>query len=247
MHFHDHFSGHASDYSRFRPQYPPALYAWLAEIAPAQDRVWDCATGNGQAALALAEHFAEVWATDASATQIAAAPAHPSIRFRVHPAEASGLDQGAVSLVTVAQALHWFDFEPFFAEAQRVLRPGGVLAAWCYELFAITPAVDAPMFALYQQILSEDWPPERRHVETGYAQVPWPWAELATPAFAMEADWTVEQTLGYLRTWSACRRYIAREGRDPVGQVEGAIREAWGAAKTRRVRWPLRLRASRLT
>lgn len=244
--FRDHFSGHAGDYGRYRPHYPDALFAWLAAQVGPDARAWDCATGNGQAAVALAGHLAHVVATDASATQIAAAVPHPRVEYAVRPASASGLPDRSVSLVTVAQALHWFDFEAFFAEVGRVLAPGGLVAAWCYELFTITPQVDAPMLVLYRDIVGADWPPERRHIEAGYADIPWPWPRLEVPAFAMQAEWSVDQTLGYLRTWSATQRYLAREGADPVLRIEPALREAWGDAPTRSVRWPLSVLASRV-
>ncbi|MCA9489747.1 MAG: class I SAM-dependent methyltransferase [Alphaproteobacteria bacterium] len=243
--FHDHFSGHAASYGAFRPTYPPALFAWLAREAPGR-RAWDVACGNGQASVALAEVGFAVTATDASAQQIASAIAHPGVRYSVGDATASGLPDGSVHLVTVAQALHWFDFAAFFAEAERVLASGGLLAAWCYELFTIDPAVDAPMLVLYRDIVGADWPPERRHIEAGYRTIPWPRPEIEAPGITMEADWSVDQVLGYLRTWSAVRRYIAREGRDPVDAIEVDLRLAWGPEAVRRVVWPVSLRASRL-
>jgi len=242
--FRDHFSGHATDYSRFRPSYPEALFSWLATLAPPHALVWDCATGNGQAARALASHFETVVATDASDEQIAAAQPHPRVRFGVHPASNSGLDDHSVSLVTVAQALHWFEPEPFHREVTRVVVPGGTVAAWCYELFEVTEAIDAPMLELYHDIVGDDWPPQRRHIETGYRDITWPWTRMATPDFEMVADWSLERVLGYLRTWSATRRWQAREGRDPVAIVEPRMRAAWGDASTRRVNWPLKLLVS---
>ncbi len=244
--FHDHFSGHATDYSRFRPTYPEALFLWLGTLVPASTRVWDCATGNGQAALALAGVFPDVFATDASAEQVEAAPTHPRVRYAVRPASDSGLDDHSVGLVTVAQALHWFEPAPFQRELARVLEPGGVVAAWCYELFTIEPAVDAPMLELYHDIVGDDWPPQRRHLEAGYQDLPWPWPQLEPPAFEMAGDWSLAQVLGYLRTWSATRRWQAREGRDPVALVEQRLRDAWGDAPTRPVRWPLKLLVSRV-
>jgi len=244
--FRDHFSGHAEDYGRYRPVYPEALFGWLAALVPQGSRVWDCATGNGQAAVALARHFPEVLATDASAEQVAAAREHPRVRYEVRSASASGLADDAVGLVTVAQALHWFDLEPFQREVARVLAPGGVVAAWCYELFEVCPGFDRPMLELYRDVLGPDWPPERRHIETGYRDLAWPWPKLEPPALHMESDWTLEQTLGYLRTWSAARRWQAREGRDPVALMEAALRAGWGDAASRRVRWPLRLLVSRV-
>ena len=244
--FRDHFSGHAATYSQFRPRYPEALYGWLASLVPAETVVWDCATGNGQAAVALADRFARVIATDASATQIEAAEPHEGVDYHVASASESGLGPHSVGLITVAQALHWFDHDAFAAEVHRVLQPGGVVVAWCYELFEVTPAVDASVLHLYRDIVGADWPPERRYIETGYRDIPWPWTRLEVPSFTMEAAWTVEQTLGYLRTWSATQRYHQREGHDPVARIETPLREAWGTEPTRTARWPLGVIASRV-
>ncbi|HEX2204428.1 MAG TPA: class I SAM-dependent methyltransferase [Longimicrobium sp.] len=235
--FKDHFSGHADDYARYRPDYPPALFAWLAETAPARDRAWDCATGNGQAAVALAEHFGEVVATDASETQVASAFAHPRVTYRVAAAETSGLEDASVSLVTVAQALHWFDIPAFWAEAGRVLRPGGVLAVWAYDRFRCAPEVDAAVDRLYTDVVGPYWPPDRKMIDDGYpVRLPFPRVE--APPFAMAKRWTLDEVAGYLRTWSAVRRYQAANGRDPVSLVLPELRAAWGEG-AREVRWPL--------
>jgi len=245
--FQDHFSGHAADYARFRPHYPPALFEWLAQIAPTRELAWDCATGSGQAAVALSERFAEVVATDASAEQVAQAEAHPGVRYAVAPAEASGLADASVDLVTVAQALHWFDLERFYAEVRRVLRSGGVLAVWSYGLFECFPAVDAVVRRLYSEIVGPCWPMERRLVEDGYRSLPYPFPELAAPAFAMDARWTLAQAVGYLNTWSAVRRYRKDVGQDPLSLIASELSAAWGdPAVERSIRWPLHLRIGRM-
>ena len=244
--FRDHFSGHASDYAAYRPTYPPDLFDALAAHVDTRARALDVATGNGQAALALAERFASVFATDASAEQIAAALPHPAVTYAVRPAHDSGLPGGSVDLITVAQALHWFDPEPFHAEVERVLRPGGVVAAWCYELFTVDASFDAVMLELYHDVLGADWPPERRHIEAGYRTLPWPWPACPMPSVAMRAAWTVDQALGYLRTWSATRRYWQREGVDPVAAMEPRLRSAWGADAVRPVHWPLTVKVARV-
>jgi SAM-dependent methyltransferase len=244
--FKDHFSGHAADYSRFRPEYPAALFAWLAAQTPARNRAWDCATGNGQAACALAPHFREVVATDASAQQLENARRCDGVRYAVAPAEASGLADHSVDLVTVAQALHWFDLDRFYAETRRVLRPGGVVAVWNYNLFRLDPAVDAIVDHFYAVTVGPYWPPERRLVENGYRELPFPFTVITAPPFEMASRWSLEHLFGYLGTWSSVRRYMEAHSSDPVAALRGDLSAAWGDAGEREVRWPLALRVGRV-
>lgn len=241
--FKDHFSGHARDYARARPTYPDELFAFLANAAPGRDSAWDCATGNGQAARALARHFESVVATDASAEQVAAAGAHERVRFYTATAERSGLDDHSVDVVTVAQALHWFDIDRFFHEATRVLRPRGLLAVWCYGTCAIEPACDRHVHGLYEA-LGPWWPPERAIVESGYSGIELPFPLIDTPQFLMRIDWHADDMLDYVATWSATQRCRADTGKDPVQTIAGALRDAWGPG-TREVHWPLYLKVGR--
>lgn len=245
--FADHFTSVAADYANFRPTYPAALFAWLAAIAPGRALAWDCAAGSGQASRGLAAHFERVIATDASTAQIAAAVSHPRVEYRVAPAEASGLPDGAVDLVTVAQALHWFDLDRFYAEARRVLKPDGVLAVWTYGVLSVAgEAVDARARAFYRETVGPYWPPERRHVESGYRTLPFPFAELETPAFRMEASWSLPELLGYFRSWSATARYLTERGHDPVEALAAELAPLWGASSDHRtITWPLALRVGR--
>src|SRR6266568_6165743 len=181
MRFPDHFSGVSAGYAAFRPRYPDALFDFLADAAPARDAAWDCATGNGQAAIGLAHHFPRVIATDASEAQIAHATPDPRVTYRVAPAEASGLDDRSVDLVTAAQALHWFDRPKFWAEARRVLRPRGVVAVWTYLLFEIAPEIDAIIREFYSDVVGPFWPPERHITEERYRTIEFPFAEFAAP------------------------------------------------------------------
>jgi len=244
--FCDHFSGHASEYAKYRPSYPVELFRWLAGVSPSTAFAWDCACGNGQAAVALATYFDHVIATDASENQIANAIPADKVEYRVAAAEQSGLENNSVDLIAVAQALHWFDLDAFFDEARRVLRPGGALAVWSYGLTTVNPEVDAIVHHLYNDLVGPYWPMERRLVETGYAAIPFPFREVGAPAFAMQAEWTPGELGGYLRTWSAVKRYHADTGNDPVSEVEPALINAWGELQSRKtIRWPLNLRVGR--
>lgn len=245
--FTDHFASVAADYASFRPTYPAALFAWLAGIAPDHVLAWDCAAGSGQASLDLAAHFERVIATDASAAQIAVAVPHPRVAYRVAPAEVSGLPNAAVDLITVAQALHWFDLNRFYVEARRVLKPGGVLAVWTYGVLAIAgEAVDARVQTFYRETVGPYWPPERRHVESGYRTLPFPFAELQAPDFNMEASWTLPELLGYFRSWSATGRYLAERGHDPVTALAVELAPLWGPPRDRRrITWPLAVRVGK--
>ena len=246
MTFRDHFSAHAADYGRYRPTYPPALFAWLAAVAPGKRVAWDCATGNGQAATGLAPHFETVIATDASEKQLAHAVPVPNVTYRLARSEQSGLPDRSTDLVTVAQAIHWFEFDAFYAEVRRVARPGGLLAAWTYVLLEIDPEVDAITNELWGETLKDDWPPERRYVDEAYRTLPFPFEEVQAPAFEMEVSWDLDEVVGYLSTWSAVRKFVARMGYDPLEAVWERLEKAWGdPAKKRRVRWPVILRVGR--
>ena len=243
--FKDHFSAQARGYARFRPQYPDGLFAAIREHVDDPRVALDCATGNGQLAIDLAGFCERIIAIDLSEEQLAHAAPHPRVEYRVAPAEATGLEDGEADLVTVGQALHWFDFERFGREMERVILPGGLLVAASYATCSIDERVDAAINRLYVDLLDPYWPPERALVEGRYAGIELPGEEVAFPELAMTASWTVDEMLGYLRTWSASKRYEQNEGHDPVALVEAALREAWGADE-RAVRWPLTVRASRI-
>jgi ubiquinone/menaquinone biosynthesis C-methylase UbiE len=220
------------------------LFSWLASIAPGREVAWDCATGSGQAAVELAEFFDRVIATDASKGQIANAEQHRRVEYRIATAEKSGLESSSVDLVTVAQALHWFDLEKFYSEARRVLRPRGVLAATAYKLATVSPEIDVAVNRYYSDIVGSYWPEERRVVEK-FEELPFAFAEIESPTFEMIAEWSVEQLLGYLRTWSATQRFMAAEKRDPLAEVETKLRQAWREQR-RRVVWPLTVKVGRV-
>jgi ubiquinone/menaquinone biosynthesis C-methylase UbiE len=242
--FKDHFSRLAAQYAEFRPRYPGALFDFLAKASPSTKRAWDCACGSGQATIDLADRFDSVIGTDASAQQIAAASPHPHVTYAVARAEDSGLENGSVDCVTVAQSLHWFDRPLFYAEAERVLRPAGVLAVWTYAVPRLNDGnLDKLLQTYYWETVGEFWPPERRHVEDGYRSMEFPFPEMKSPSLSMRESWTLARFLGYLRSWSATARYADAHGEDPVAELEARITPAWGEPERQRtVSWPLSLR-----
>ncbi|HEX2657957.1 MAG TPA: class I SAM-dependent methyltransferase [Polyangia bacterium] len=244
--FKDLFSRQAADYAKFRPTYPGALFAWLASVTPVREVAVDVGAGNGQAAQALAAHFQRVFALEPSAAQLAHAPSLDRVTFQRGAAEATGLPDGSADVLVAAQAFHWFDQATFFAEVGRVVRPGGTLALWCYANATITPPVDAIVHELYQRILGPYWEPERRLVETGYATVPVPFSSLQAPPFHMSVEWTFEQLVGYLMTWSSLQRCVRETGNNPLQPLLVRLETAWAGAVARTVTWPLFVRAFRV-
>jgi ubiquinone/menaquinone biosynthesis C-methylase UbiE len=246
-HFPDHFSRIASDYAAYRPHYPEALFDFLAQSAPARTLAWDCACGSGQATIDLAERFDRVIGTDPSAGQIAQAPPHPRIEWRVASGERSGIPSATCDLVTVAQALHWLDVDAFFGEAARVARPGGLVAVWSYgDPRLDDPDADALVRHFTRAIVGPYWPPQRRIVEEGYRSITMPFDEIEVPKFEMKDRWTLDQLVGYIRTWSATSRYREALKDDPTIELAARLGEVWrDPAEARRVWWPLVVRVGR--
>lgn len=240
MTFKDHFSAVASSYAESRPTYPDALFDFLASAAPRRERAWDCATGNGQAALALARRFDRVAASDASVEQISHAFSSPRVSYVVARAEAAAFAGRSVDLVTVAQAAHWFDLPRFFAEARRVLAPGGVIALWTYDLLRVEPRIDVLLGDLYHVRLGGFWPPERKLVDEGYSGIVLPFDPIPAPPFAMTLRWNLEAVLRYLATWSAVPKFRKERGYDPIAAAGPELAALWGdPAEVREITWPL--------
>ncbi|HEX3817147.1 MAG TPA: class I SAM-dependent methyltransferase [Chthoniobacterales bacterium] len=246
MSFKDHFSKQAADYAKFRPRYPRALFEFVAAQSPNNECAVDVATGNGQAAVALAEFFRRVIALDASGEQIASAQPNERVNYRVAPAEATGLASQSCAALTVAQALHWFHLEKFFCEARRVLQPRGIVAVWTYNELRISPEIDEIVRRFHDQVVGRFWPPERRMVGRGYLALSFPFEEIETPPFEISVLWSLGHLLGYLRTWSATQRFIQANERDPVSEIQDELAARWGDAKTERLAsWPLTTRIGR--
>lgn len=244
--FKDHFSSHAAAYAAYRPSYPPELAAWLASIAPATGLALDVGAGSGQLSRLLAEHFDRVIAAEPSARQIETAARHPRIDYRVAPAERCGLPDSSVDLLTAAQAAHWFDLPAFFAEARRVLKPGGAIALISYAGMEPRSAIEPLIDRFRLETLEHYWPAERRLVENGYRDIDPPFERIGALPFFIEVHWPLAAMIGYLDTWSAIRAMERAVGRGRFEAFVAELAEAWGDPKTvRTIRWPLAIVAGR--
>ena len=244
--FADHFSAVAADYANARPEYPGALYDWIAAIAPADMLLWEAGCGSGQATRGLAKRFCRVHATDPSAAQVAQAHGPGNVAFAVEPGERCSLPDASADAVCVAQALHWFDRTAFFAECERVLKPGGVLVAWGYQDIELPEPALVAAYEPLKRAIHPYWPPERLLVDEAYAGFDWPFEPIRAPDFELRAQWPLPRLLGYFSSYSATQRFRAANGVDPVAEHAPALAAAWGEPGTvRGMRWPLFVHARR--
>ncbi|MEQ8474451.1 MAG: class I SAM-dependent methyltransferase [Marinoscillum sp.] len=239
----DLFSDHSNAYAKYRPGYPPELIEIICSVCENHNKVWDCATGNGQMALLLAPYFKHVLASDISKNQIAVAPSIHNITYSVQPAENTNYPDRSFDLVVVAQAIHWFDFDAFWKEVKRVLKPGGIVALTGYGLASINERIDQVVYQLYQPILSAYWPPERAHIENEYASIPFPFERVDVPELVNKKQWPLDHFLGYLRTWSAAKRYQQDLGHDPIELIREDLEQLWDTKTV--VSFPLLLKIGR--
>jgi SAM-dependent methyltransferase len=236
----DRFSKLASEYAQYRPAYPPRLAEYLASLTKRHQLAWDCATGNGQAAVSLTHFYQRVLATDVSTGQIAHAHHNATLNYAVAAAEHTPIIAKSVDLIAVGQAIQWFDLDQFYLEAERVLKADGILAAWGYSQPEISPDIDPLLARYYDQILGPYLPPQLELVEQRYRTLPFPFYEIAPPELSMDTTWTFQQLLGMMSSMSPVVAYQAEHGKHPVEEIYDALSAAWGLPeKPRRVHWPL--------
>lgn len=241
----DNFSTQSDKYAQFRPTYPDALFEYLLTLTPGREHAWDCGTGNGQVAQQLAAFFDTVSATDISRRQIDNAVVLPNIHYSVQPAENTGFADNSFDTITVAQAIHWFDFNAFYAEVDRTLKPGGLLAVIGYGLLQIDPAIDTVITGFYRDVVGPFWDKERRYIDEAYRTIPFPYADLPAPPFSIDFQWTFDHLIGYMGTWSAVKHYEKAKGENPVTAIGPRLKKAWGNAPLKKGRFPILLRLAR--
>lgn len=229
MSFIEHFADKPESYQRFRPDYPEELFTYLMSLVSSSEVAWDCGTGTGQAAIALAKRFKHVIASDINQRQLDVAPKIANVSYHCWPAEKTTIPDASVDLITVAQALHWFNFEEFYQEVKRVSKPGGIIAAWSYSLGNISSTIDPIIRRLYVNILGDKyWPKERKFVEEEYCTIPFPFQRISPPAFVINKVVTLQQLLGYLNTWSGVKEYQKQKQQNPVDKITASLQNAWG-------------------
>ncbi|MDR5590134.1 class I SAM-dependent methyltransferase [Christiangramia sp. SM2212] len=224
----DNFSGHSKDYAQYRPKYPPEIYNWLKQNLNGFETAWDCGTGNGQVAAELAEFFERVEATDISSNQIKQAIKKSNINYSVQPAEQTNFKNHQFDLIICAQAVHWFNFDKFYSEVKRCLKPDGLIVIMGYGLFRSVSEVNQIIQEFYDGIIGSYWDEERKYLDEEYKTIPFPFQSIKTPGFVRAYEWDIDHFLGYLRTWSAVKHYERQHGEDPVALVEDQLRKAFG-------------------
>jgi len=242
----DNFSTGSSDYATFRPESPSEIFDFIYAHVKNFGAAWDCGTGNGQVAVELAKRFDKVYGTDISETQLQHAKKKDNVIYRKERAEQTSFPDHSVDLVTVAQAIHWFDFDKFYAEVSRVVKPGGLVAVWTYVTMRLTPEIDKVIDRLYEDITGPYWDKERKYVDENYQTIPFPFKEIPTPEFSIVKHWDLERFAGYLRTWSGVKHYMQKENKDPLDLILPDLKKAWGNNEQQRVYWPVYMRAGYL-
>jgi len=243
----DHFSDNSNNYNRYRPGYPAELFEYLSSLTTEHQCAWDCATGSGQAAVQQARFFDRVIATDASENQVNHAISGKNIGYVVSYAEQPPFKPESFDLITVAQALHWFDIPTFLNLVKSILKPEGILALWSYNLLSVSPQLDEIIYYLYGEILDDYWPDERKYVEVGYSDIEFPLTEIKPDrTFNMQADWSLSDLIGYLNTWSAVKRYRQANSSEAVDLIIPKLKSVWGNKQNiKTIKWPLNLRIGR--
>jgi hypothetical protein len=235
----DYFSRQSKTYAAFRPTYPPELYDFIFRHVRGRNAAWDCATGNGQVARYLSPHFREVYATDISQSQIDEAFRAENIFYSVSAAEKTFFPDHRFDLITVGQAVHWFNFDDFYNEVKRTATTEGLLAIWGYALLTVDRVIDELFRDFYTNTTGPYWDKARQLVENEYRNIPFPFKEIACPQFTIKATWTLDQFVGYLNSWSAIQNYIRLRGSNPVEAFAEKLRSAWRAETPREVTFPV--------
>ena len=243
----DNFSSQAEKYAKYRPTYPKELYSFLLSLCNGKNSAWDCATGNGQVASVLAQHFDKVYATDISEEQIKNAGKKDNIFYSVQRSESTSFADNFFDLITVAQAIHWFDFDTFYKEVKRTIKSNGIFSIVGYGLLKTGDKTDDIIDHFYRHIIGAYWDKERKYIDENYTIIPFPFKEIEAPELTIDLEWSLDELLGYFETWSAVQHYIKANAQDPVKLVKKDIQEIWPAGSKKKIQFPVLLRVAKIT
>jgi len=243
----DNFSLHADKYAKYRPTYPLEFFNYLNSLVPNKQNAWDCGTGNGQVAFELSKTFDHVFATDISQSQIDNATKSDNISYSVQPAEKTNFKDQLFDLIIIAQAIHWFDFEKFYAEVRRTAEDNALICVVGYGRIEISENIDSIVGNFYENIIGKYWDKERKYIDENYKTIPFPFYEMQTPSFVITLHWNLEQLIGYLNTWSAVKHFIKENSFNPIDKLQGELEQYWEKEQAIEVRFPLLLRVGKIT
>lgn len=238
----DNFSHDSEAYKIFRPEYPQALFDYLKELPTQKDLMWDAGTGNGQLVKGMADVFNHIVATDISEAQLSQAFQFSNVTYLVQAAEQTKLVTGSIDLITVAQAIHWFDFDRFYLEVKRVAKKDAILAVIGYSRPRLEPEFDRLLDEFYSRTVGPYWDKERHYIDEAYKTIPFPFKEIMVPDFSMNYLWQMSHFIGYLSTWSAVKHYKAQTGHDPLPDFARRFEAAVGIEAELKIEFPLMLR-----
>ncbi|MEO6819236.1 MAG: methyltransferase domain-containing protein [Ginsengibacter sp.] len=242
----DNFSFQSNNYAKYRPQYPLEFFDYLFSIIPNKENAWDCGTGNGQVAFELAKKFEHVFATDISQSQIDNALQANNIVYSVQPAESTNFENRQFDLIVIAQAIHWFDFEKFYAEARRTAKTNALICVVGYGLVEIDEKLDSVISNFYKNVIGIYWDKERKYIDEKYQTIPFSFSEIHTSKFVNKLTWRIEHLIGYINTWSTVKHFIKKNGNNPVDKLQIEIEKIWGNEVMREISFPLLLRIGRI-
>ena len=238
----DNFSTQSDQYAKYRPKYPNDFFDYLGTIIKNKHVAWDCGTGNGQVAIELAKRFTMVYATDISVAQLAQAQQLPNVIYSVQAAEKTNFPNDFFDLITVAQAIHWFDFEKFYGEIKRTAKPNATLVVMGYGKIEVSPEIDSIISDFYKNTIGNYWDKERKYIDELYKTIPFPFEEIETPSFSISYNWSLDHFMGYLGTWSAVKHYINDTMQNPLDVIENQLEDLWERDVVKKIKFPLLLR-----
>jgi ubiquinone/menaquinone biosynthesis C-methylase UbiE len=242
----DLFSWDSKQYAKFRPTYPANLYQFVFQRIKENKMAWDCGTGNGQVAQVLASHFEHVFATDISQKQLNEAVQLPNIQYLCCDEKQTPLVSNSIDLITVGQAMHWFEVDKFYEEVYRVAKKGAIIATWGYSLLQISPPIDKLIYLFYKEKIGSFWDAERKHVDEAYQNLPFPFEKIEIPNFQMQFSWNLYELEGYLHTWSSVGKFVRKEGYNPVHELVSSLKPFWEGNEEKMIVFPIFAKLGRI-